>query len=177
MNRGTTLEFHSRASVDLNDEAARLSTGQTREGNRMKKLRVLFVCVHNSARSQMAEAWTNALFGDRIEAESAGLEPGTLNPLIVRSMSEVGIDISNKRTKSVFDLVKAGRLYSHVITVCDQASAERCPIFTGVTRRLHWSFPDPAQLDGTDDEKREAIAWIRDEIRKQVEAWVGALEM
>lgn len=143
----------------------------------MGKLRVLFVCVHNSARSQMAEAWTNALFGDRIEAESAGLEPGTLNPLIVKSMSQVGIDISQKKTKSVFDMVKAGRLYSHVITVCDQVAAERCPIFAGVTKRVHWSFPDPSQLDGTEEEKIEAIAWIRDEIRKQVEEWAHALSV
>lgn len=143
----------------------------------MGKLRVLFVCVHNSARSQMAEAWTNALFGDRIEAESAGLEPGTLNPLIVKSMSQVGIDISQKKTKSVFEMVKAGRLYSHVITVCDQVAAERCPIFAGVTKRVHWSFPDPSQLDGTEEEKIEAIAWIRDEIRKQVEEWAHALSV
>jgi arsenate reductase (thioredoxin) len=89
----------------------------------MKKDRVLFVCIHNSARSQMAEAWCNHLCGDFLEAESAGLEPGTLNPLAVRAMKEVGIDISQKGTQDVFNLVKAGRLYSYVITVCDQAAS------------------------------------------------------
>ncbi len=141
----------------------------------MAKTRVLFVCVHNSARSQMAEAWTNHLFGGWMEAESAGLEPGQLNPLVVQSMAEVGIDISGKQTQGVFDLVKAGRMYAYVITVCDQTAAERCPIFVGVTTRLHWSFPDPASLTGTDEEKLAQIAEIRDAIRSQIAAW--ALEL
>ena len=111
----------------------------------MRKKKVLFVCVHNSARSQMAEAWCNHLYGDRFEAESAGLEPGILNPLAVEAMKEVGIDISHNKTQRVFDLFKAGRMFAYVITVCDEASAERCPIFPGVTQRLHWSFPDPDQ--------------------------------
>jgi len=93
----------------------------------MKKVKVLFVCEHNSARSQMAEAWANYLFGEWLEAESAGLEAGKLNPLVIRVMQEVGIDISHKGTQSVFALVKAGRLYSYVITVCDEAAAERFP--------------------------------------------------
>ena len=139
----------------------------------MAKQRVLFVCVHNSARSQMAEAWANHLFGDTLEAESAGLEPGTLNPLAVRAMQEVGIDISRKSTQGVFDLYRAGKLYSYVITVCDQASAERCPIFPGISNRLHWSFPDPAALQGTDDEKMVEIRKIREAIRATIEAWAG----
>lgn len=97
------------------------------EQRKMKKVKVLFVCEHNSARSQMAEAWANYLFGEWLEAESAGLEAGKLNPLVIRVMQEVGIDISHKGTQSVFALVKAGRLYSYVITVCDEAAAERFP--------------------------------------------------
>ncbi len=91
------------------------------------KSRILFVCIHNSARSQMAEAFVNHLHPDRFEAHSAGLEPGTLNPIVVEAMAEAGIDISGARTKSVLDVSAGGQLFSHVITVCDEASAERCP--------------------------------------------------
>ena len=139
------------------------------------KQRVLFVCIHNSARSQMAEAWTNALFGADLEAESAGLEPGTLNPFAVRAMQEVGIDISRKATQGVFDLFRAGRLYAYVVTVCDQASAERCPVFPGLSTRLHWSFPDPAALQGTDDEQMVEVRKIRDAIRETIVAWAGEI--
>lgn len=137
----------------------------------MSKSRVLFVCVHNSARSQMAEAWCNTLCGDILEAESAGLEPGTLNPLAVRAMQEVGIDISHKRTQSAFDVYREGRLYAYVITVCDGASAERCPIFPGFAKRLHWSFADPASFTGTDEEKMAKVREVRDEIRRVLERW------
>lgn len=138
---------------------------------KVSKERVLFVCVHNSGRSQMAEAWLNHLCGDRYEAHSAGLEPGVLNPLVVDVMKEVGIDISHHTTKSVFDMVKAGKTFSYVITVCDQTSAERCPVFMGVTERIHWSFPDPAQVEGTHEEKLMKVREIRDAIRKAVEEW------
>jgi arsenate reductase len=137
----------------------------------MKKQKVLFVCVHNSARSQMAEAWLNALQGDRFEAQSAGIETGILNPLVVQAMAEAGIDISRNLTKSVGDFIKAGQLFSWVITVCDEASAERCPIFPGMTKRLHWSFPDPAGLTGTQEEKLAAVRKIRDDIKKKVREW------
>lgn len=137
----------------------------------MEKQKILFICVHNSARSQMAEAWLNHICGDLVEAESAGLEAGTLNPLAIEVMKEVGIDISNKKTRNVFDLVKAGKIYAYVITVCDEASAERCPIFPGITKRLHWSFPDPAAVAGTTEEKLEKVRKIRDGIRSAVEGW------
>jgi arsenate reductase len=137
----------------------------------MTKQRVLFICIHNSARSQMAEAWLNLVGGERFEAESAGLDPGILNPLVVEAMQEVGIDISHKRTQSVFDVFKSGRMFAYAITVCDEASAERCPIFPGVTKRLHWSFPDPSALTGTQAEKMAKVRQIRDLIRAQVEAW------
>ena len=135
------------------------------------KSNVLFICVHNSARSQMAEAWLNHLCGDFFAAESAGLEPGTLNPLVIDAMEEVGIDISRKETRAVFDVFKSGKLFAYVITVCDETSAEKCPIFAGVTRRLHWSFPDPSTLVGSHEQKLAEVREIRDEIREKIEAW------
>ena len=138
-----------------------------------KKIKVLFVCVHNSARSQMAEAFLNQLAGDRIEAQSAGLEPGVLNPLAIEVMRESGLDISAKKTKGVFDFYKRGAIFNYVITVCDEASAERCPIFPGITKRLHWSFADPAALPGSREEKLEAARRIRDEIRQAVLTFVN----
>ena len=135
------------------------------------KQRVLFICIHNSARSQMAEAWMNHICGDQFEAQSAGLEPGTLNPLVVEAMSEIGIDISRKRTQRVFDVWKSGPVFAYVVTVCDKSSAEKCPIFPGPTRRLHWSFPDPSRLTGTHAEKLAAVREIRDEIRARIEEW------
>jgi arsenate reductase len=136
---------------------------------------VLFVCFHNSARSQMAEAWLNHLCGDSFSGESAGLEPGVLNPFVVEAMQEVGIDLSQKETRAVFDVFKSGKLFACVITVCDETSAERCPIFPGVAKRLHWSFPDPSALTGTHDEKMAGVRKIRDEIRAKIEAWCAEL--
>jgi len=135
------------------------------------KQKVLFICVHNSARSQMAEAFLKDICGDHFEAHSAGLEPGTLNPIAVEAMREVGIDISHKGTQSVFDVFKSGELFAYVITVCDETSAERCPIFPGVTTRLHWSFPDPAALTGTREERLAGTREIRDQIRERIEMW------
>lgn len=137
----------------------------------MGKKKVLFVCIHNSARSQMAEAWLNRLCGDRFEAESAGLEPGTLNPLAVAVMKEVGIDISGKATRSVFDVLQAGTLFSHVITVCDKSAADACPVFPGTATRVHLSFTDPARVEGTQEEKLARVRVIRDSIREAVEAF------
>lgn len=135
------------------------------------KTKALFICIHNSARSQMAEAWLNYTCGDFFEAQSAGLEPGILNPLVVDTMAEVGIDISNKGTQKVFDVWKSGQLFAYVITVCDDANAERCPIFPGPANRLHWSFPDPSVLTGGREEKIEKVREIRDEIRQKIEEW------
>ena len=140
----------------------------------MKK-RVLFICIHNSARSQMAEAWMNHLCGDEFEAQSAGLEPGTLNPLVVEAMAEVGIDISHKGTQRVFDVWKSGSVFTYVVTVCDETSAEKCPIFPGPTRRLHWSFPDPSTLTGSHEEKLATVGKIRDEIRAKIEIWCAEI--
>jgi arsenate reductase len=135
------------------------------------KSKVLFICIHNSARSQMAEAWLNYNCGEFFEAQSAGLEPGTLNPLAVEVMQEVDIDISGKKTQAVFDVFKSRQLFSHVVTVCDESSAEKCPIFPGPTKRLHWSFADPSQATGTNEEKLRRVREIRDEIRAKIEQW------
>ena len=119
----------------------------------------------------MAEAFLNDICGDHFEAHSAGLEPGTLNPLALETMREIGIDISRKGTQSVFDVFRSGELFAYVITVCDETSAERCPIFPGVTTRLHWSFPDPAALTGTREERLAGTREIRDQIRERIEMW------
>lgn len=137
----------------------------------MNKQKILFVCIHNSARSQMAEAWLKHFCGERFEAESAGISPGTLNPLVVKVMQEVGIDISHKQPQGVFDLVKAGKIYSYVVTVCDESSAEKCPIFPGLAKRLHWNFPDPSALTGTEEEKLAETRKIRDMIKNHIENW------
>ena len=136
----------------------------------MKK-KVLFICIHNSARSQMAEAFLNQICGEFFEAHSAGIEPGKLNPIVVEVMQEIGIDISHAKTKSVFEFLKWNRLFSHVITVCDEASAERCPIFPGVTTRLHWGFPDPSAFQGSHEEKLGKVREVRDAIKRKIEAW------
>ena len=136
------------------------------------KTKVLFVCEHNSARSQMAEAFLNTLAKDRFLGQSAGLEPGTLNLLAVQVMKEAGIDISHNKTKGVFEFVKSGELFSYVITVCDEASAEKCPIPPGVTTRLHWSVNDPASFTGSDEEKLDKTRRVRDDIRSHVEQFI-----
>jgi len=141
---------------------------------KMKKEKILFVCVHNSARSQMAEAFMNSLCGDRFEAKSAGLEPGLLNPLVVEAMAEIGIDISQNKTKSVFDLFRTGELFTRVVTVCDEASAERCPVFPGIAERLHWGFPDPSALSGANEERMAAVRKIRDDIKNRILAYCSA---
>ena len=134
----------------------------------MEKTKILFICIHNSARSQMAEAFVNSGFSDEFIAESAGLEPGELNPFAVEAMKEINIDISRNATKSVFDFFKEGRRYNYVITVCDEAAAQRCPIFPNALERINWSIPDPSTLNGTEEEIRKQIRDIRDLINFKV---------
>ncbi len=141
-----------------------------------KTIKVLFLCGHNSARSQMAEAFLKKIGREAFEVESAGLElADRINPLVVEVMKEIGIDLEGKRMQRVFDLFQQGRLYDYVIAVCDAAKAGKCPIFPGVCKRLHWPFEDPATLEGTWEEKLEKTRLIRDEIRQQVETWVEEL--
>ena len=136
----------------------------------MKKLKVLFICTQNSARSQMAEEFLRQFAGDSFEVESAGLEPATeVNPLVVEVMAEVGIDLSHKKPQSVFDLFKERRIYDYVITVCDSGAEGTCPIFPGLAQRWHWPFPDPAKATGTHEEQLAEARRIRDLIREQVE--------
>lgn len=139
----------------------------------MDKTKVLFVCIHNSGRSQMAEALLRHLGGDRFEPESAGFEPGKLNPIVVESLKEIGIDISQAKTKSVFDLYKQGRMYQYVVTVCDESSSERCPIFPGIIReRIHWSFQDPSSFEGSHEERLAKTRVVRDQVKAKIEEFM-----
>lgn len=142
----------------------------------MLPVKVLFVCIHNSARSQMAEAYLREFGQGRFVVESAGLTAGVLNPLVVEVMKEEGIDISQNKTKNVFDFYKEGRLFHYVITVCDEASAERCPIFPSNSKNLNWPFVDPSKLQGTDEEKLNEIRIIRNQIKEKVLEFVEELK-
>jgi len=123
----------------------------------------------------MAEAFLNQTCGEEFEGHSAGLEPGKLNPVVVEVMQEVGIDISQNRTKAVFDFFKAGKTFTYVITVCDEANAEQCPIFPGVTTRLHWSFADPSSFEGAHDERLTKTREVRDAIKARIEEWCAEI--
>ncbi len=138
----------------------------------MEKIRVLFVCDDNSLRSPMAEAWLNHLGQGDFMARSAGFEAGGLNPLAVEVMREVGLDISGHRTKSVFELYTAGELFAYVITLCDPAAAERCPIFPGVTRVANWPLPDPIREEIAEAEKKQKLRELRERLRERVEKFI-----
>ena len=138
----------------------------------MNKQTVLVVCVHNSARSQMAEAFINQLGSERFVAESAGIEPGKLNPVVVEAMREIGIDISSNRVKSVDEFLDAGREFDYVITVCDESQAEGCPVFPGKTARLHWSFDDPSAFTGSFAEKLALTRNVREQIKNKTAEWL-----
>ena len=140
------------------------------------KIRVLFLCVHNSARSQMAEAYLKKLGNDKFLAESAGLEPGKLNPLAVEVMREDGIDISSNPVKDVFSLFKEGRIFNYVVTVCDAKNSERCPIFPGLNKRIGWDFADPSSFAGSPEEKLELTRKVRDEIKRAVINFISDLK-
>ncbi len=135
--------------------------------------KVLFLCVHNSARSQMAEAFLKKYAGDHFDVESAGLEPGKLNPNVVRAMAEAGIDISKNPVKDVFELFKAGRVFQVVVSVCSKEAAERCPIFPGLSKKLHWPFDDPSSFKGSDDQIMEQTRRVRDQIEVAIKDFVA----
>ena len=128
--------------------------------------RILFLCTHNSARSQMAEGLLRHLAGDRFDAYSAGTEATAVRPLAVGVMAELGIDISGQESKTLDRYL--GEPFDAVVTVCDQAN-EACPVFLGVTERLHWSFPDPSRATGTEEEQRAVYRGVRDAIRARIE--------
>ncbi|MBF0523800.1 MAG: arsenate reductase ArsC [Deltaproteobacteria bacterium] len=142
----------------------------------MDKPGVLFVCIHNSARSQMAEAFLRRMAGDRFDVSSAGMEPTAINPLAIEVMKEEGLDISGNQTKSVFSLYQEAKLYRYVITVCDESSSERCPVFPGITHRLHWGFADPASFTGSYQDRLAATRKVRDEIKQTIQDWLRGLD-
>ncbi|PIY82594.1 MAG: arsenate reductase ArsC [Candidatus Omnitrophica bacterium CG_4_10_14_0_2_um_filter_44_9] len=141
----------------------------------MDKKKVLFVCVHNSARSQMAEAFLKQMAGNRFDVESAGLEPGKLNLVVVEAMKEVGIDISQNKTKSVFDFYKQGKRYDYVVTVCDESRSGRCPVFPGAGKRLHWGFADPSSFTGSLEDKLVKTREVRNQIEAKIKDWLNLL--
>jgi arsenate reductase (thioredoxin) len=141
---------------------------------RIKRIRVLFVCLHNSTRSRIAEAFLNHLAGDRFAAESAGLEPAPLYLPAVEVMKEIGIDISQQKAKSVFDLFLRCRSYQHVVTICEKTDAERCPTFPGEVKVYHWALADPTLPQKTPEEQRIRTRAIRDQIKAQIEQFIRA---
>jgi arsenate reductase len=138
----------------------------------LRKSRVLFICVHNSGRSQMAEAFLNVLGGHLFVAESAGFEPQPLNPLVVAVMKEDGLDTAKNQSKSVFDFFKQGKLFDYVITVCDKQVEENCPVFPGITKRLSWNFPDPASFAGSEKERLTKARELREAIKDSIINWL-----
>ncbi len=134
----------------------------------MVKARVLFICVHNSARSQMAEAYLNALGGDRYEADSAGFAPTRINPLVVRVMQDDGIDLTNKATRSVFDCYRSGKFYGYIVTVCSRAQEAECPTFPGIKKRYHWDLENPEDYTGSEEEKLEKLRDLQKRVKKLV---------
>lgn len=131
----------------------------------MKKEKVLFICTNNSARSQMAEGLLRALYGDQYEVYSAGTHPTGVNPYAIKVMSEIGIDISNHKSKSIEEFF--GMEIDYVVTVCDKAK-ETCPYFPGGKKYLHQSFEDPANYEGSEEEKLEAFRKVRDKIKEWI---------
>jgi arsenate reductase len=132
--------------------------------------RVLVLCTHNSARSQMAEGLLRALAPDRFEVASAGTEATRVHPLAIRVMDELGIDLRGHRSKTVETLL--GEPWDVVITVCDSAN-ERCPVFPGPTTRLHWSFEDPSAATGSEDERLAVFRRVRDAIDARLRGWIA----
>ena len=142
------------------------------EGDRRSgKQRVLFLCTHNSARSQMAEGLLRALAGDRFEAMSAGTEATHVRPLAIRAMRELGVDISGQESKTLDRYLREP--FDYVITVCDDAN-EACPFFPGAANRLHWSFEDPSRAKGSEEERLAVFGSVRDRIRQRIEDDLGA---
>ena len=135
----------------------------------MKK-RILFVCKHNSARSQMAEAFLQEFASSKFEVHSAGLEKGNLNPIVVEVMNEIGIDISMKQSNSVTQYLNKKIEFDYVITVCDKASGDKCPLFPGKGKKLHWGFEDPASAEGTYNDKLVSTRIIRDQIKEKIKS-------
>jgi len=140
----------------------------------MEKPRVLFLCTGNSARSQMAEAFLRKYADDQFEVHSAGLDPTVINPYTVKVLEEIGIDTSKHFAKPLKTYL-GNTHFSYLITVCSKAE-ERCPMFPGMGKRLHWPFEDPAAFEGSDEETAEKFREIRDQIETKVQSLLTALE-
>jgi arsenate reductase (thioredoxin) len=134
-----------------------------------ERRRVLILCTHNSARSQMAEGFLRSMAGDRFEVASAGTESTRVHPLAICVMDEIGIDLREQSSKTLDRFL--GDKWDYVITVCDSAN-ERCPLFPGAASRLHWSFEDPSAVAGPDDERLAAFRRVRDAIRARLARWL-----
>lgn len=134
-----------------------------------RPIRVLFLCTHNSARSQMAEGLLRHIGKDRFEVYSAGTEATEVRPLAIKAMADMGIDISGQHSKVLDEY--AGQQFDYVITVCDRAN-ESCPIFPGDPERIHWSFPDPSAATGSEDEQLRVYTRVRNEILGRLRLWM-----
>lgn len=158
-----------------NEEGA-IESQDTKQGeaamSTLGKKTALFICVHNSARSQMAEEYLKKFGGDDWHVESAGFEPGEINPLVIEAMKEEDIFLEGKGTQSVFELFKKGKTFSYVVTVCEESEGGECPIFPGMTHRMHLPFPDPSKLEGGHDEKLAKVREIRDHIKDMIKGFL-----
>ncbi len=141
-----------------------------------RKVKVLFICIHNSARSQIAEEFLRLLSGEKFEVESAGFEATEINPLVRQVMKEEGIDLTDKKTQSVFNLYNEKKFFGYVITVCNKVKESDCPIFPGNTTRIHWDLENPEDFIGTDEDKLEKVRELRDKIKKQVQRFIHEFE-
>ncbi|TAM59577.1 arsenate reductase ArsC [bacterium] len=135
------------------------------------KSKVLFVCAHNSARSQMAEAFLERIGGEEFDVYSAGITAGALNPYVVAAMKEIGFDIEGNATKTVFDPLIADQEYDYVFTVCQESAAQPCPIYPTAGTRISWHFLDPSEFEGDHEAIMANVRIVRDRIREQVEQW------
>ena len=163
VSTGDLKELDPGDDLELVSNAHPVSTGSLPK--------VLFLCTHNSARSQMAEAFLRKYAGDHFEVYSAGFEPGEINPYTRRVMAEVGFDLAGQHSKALADFL--GKVhFAYLITVCDRAN-ELCPIFPGMGARLHWSFADPSAVTGSEAEKLAKFRQVRDEIKAQILAWLS----
>ncbi len=136
------------------------------------KNKILFVCIHNSARSQMAEAYLKEMASESFDTYSAGIEPGSLNQIVVDVMKTDGIDISANKVNSVNEFLDQKIKFDYVVTVCDETSAEKCPYFPGNGKRLHWGFEDPSSINGSIEDRINQTIQIRDQIKRRVKEFL-----
>lgn len=142
----------------------------------LDRIKVLFICVRNSARSQIAEEFLRKLGGDGFSVESAGLDPGEIDPYVVKVMKEEGVDLTDKKTNDVWDLFKNERVYDYVITVCEKKWEEKCPTFPGIYKRENWEIPDPKGFQGEEEAKLDQYRKLKDIVKLRVELFLDEIE-